>query len=114
MIITDTRFGTEIVTKKGKVLYFDSIECLMRYYQSDRCDKTQTGHIMITDASAPGALIPAEQSAYLISENYPSPMGDNLSGFATVQSRDQFLKEYGGQGYSWAELVLKYSEKPKI
>ncbi len=109
MIIADTRFGTEIVTKKGKVLYFDSIECLMRYSLSPSFSMQKAAHIMITDASAPEKLIPAEKAWYLISEQYPSPMGENLSGFELRSTRDEFLQEYGGEALNWEELVQKYS-----
>lgn len=109
MIIADTRFGTEIVTKKGKILYFDSIECLMRYSLSPAFNMQKAGHIMITDASVPEKLIPAEKAFYLISEQYPSPMGENLSGFELRETRDEFRKEYGGEALDWKELVEKYA-----
>lgn len=109
MMIVDQRFGTEIMTKKGKALYFDSIECLLRYYQSPSFDKPTAANILITDASAPGKLIPAELAYYLKSDNYPSPMGENLSAFESAASRDKFLKDFGGEAFNWKELLNKYT-----
>ncbi len=109
MIIADNRFGAEIVTKKGKVFYFDSIECLLRYYQSKAFEKHQAAHILMTDADQPGQLIPAGSAFYLQSEKYPSPMGENLSAFGSRETRDRYHREFGGNTYSWDELLALYA-----
>ena len=36
MVVSDQRYGAEIVTTKGKVYKFDSIECMAAYYSKQK------------------------------------------------------------------------------
>jgi len=40
--------------------------------------------LLVANYNQPGEMISAENSAYLISENLPSPMGANLTAFAST------------------------------
>ena len=66
---------------------------------------------MVIDASNPGNLINAEKSYYLISENFPSPMGANLSAFGTKSSAEQFRTQYQGEIKTWDEVLSKLKIK---
>jgi copper chaperone NosL len=109
MTIVETRFGAEIVTKKGKVFTFDSIECMLRYYKANAAERENFAHIMVTDALNPGKLINAESAFYLVSEKYPSPMGENLSAYASKDSRDGHHAEFSGEQFTWESLTKRYS-----
>jgi copper chaperone NosL len=49
-------------------------------------------------------MISAENSAYLISENLPSPMGANLTAFASTAEAKEAQEKLEGQVYQWNEL----------
>lgn len=79
MKISDPRFGGELVTSKGKVYKFDAMECLLPYMEESKND--EFAHILGIAYDDPGHLIAVEQLKFVISEEYPSPMGAHLAGF---------------------------------
>jgi copper chaperone NosL len=111
MMIMDQKFGAEIVTQKGKTYMFDSIECMIGFYQSNSIEKTAIHSLWITPYNEPGKLIDATKAYYLISENLPSPMGKFLSGYETREAAAGLQSERGGQIYSWDELLLLFDNK---
>jgi copper chaperone NosL len=79
MKIADPRFGGELVTSKGKVFKFDAIECLLPYMEE--LENVAFAHILGIAYDDPGQLIPVKELTFVISEEYPSPMGAHLAGF---------------------------------
>lgn len=110
MIIVNQQFATELVTKKGKVHVYDSIECLL----NDRSHRgwDDVALIYVSDYTSPGTLIAAESSFFLQSENIPSPMGENLSAFPQEEPARRMQTEKGGTLYHWPELIQKYESTP--
>lgn len=102
MNIVDNQHAAEIVTNKGKPFKYDAIECMVEELKER--DENEIALFLITDYSAPGKLVDARKATYLISENIPSPMGANLSGFESNKKAKEFLDKNGGKIYSWAEL----------
>lgn len=80
MIISDENWGGEIVTKKGKVYFFDSIECLAYYYSKSDSKEQQSFELLLTvNYLKPGELIDAPKAHYLKSPKFHSPMGLNIA-----------------------------------
>ena len=105
MIISDSKFGAELVTKKGKVYKYDSAECMLRVLSSTSPE--QYAYMLVTDYQTPGNLVDASSAHYIISENLPSPMGANLTSFDDEKSAAEMLKSKGGKVYNFSE-VLEY------
>lgn len=108
MKVMDQRFGCEIVSRKGKVMIFDAIECMTPWYNKN--DRNDFAFVMVSDAAHPGVLIPAEKAFFLKSENLPSPMGGNLSAFRWEADRDRFIREHTGEKLSWQQVLALYKE----
>lgn len=104
MTIVDQRYGTELVTTKGKVHMFDAIECLINYMNENKLTEDQFKHILATGFNEPGKLIDATSCFYLQSKNLPSPMGMFLTAFASRQEATEKTKEVSGEVYDWQEL----------
>lgn len=102
MNIVDRQHAAEIVTKKGKAFKFDAIECMIREIKEK--DEDEIALFLINDYNNPGKLVDAQSATYLISENLPSPMGANLTGFLNKSDADLVLKEKNGSIYTWTEL----------
>ena len=103
MNIVDQQFASQLVTSKGKAYKFDAIECMVHSLQEQFSD-VEMVYELIADFDEPGNLIDAKSASYLVSENLPSPMAANLSGYKAkdaAQSRQEVL---GGKVYSWAEI----------
>ena len=104
MIIMDQRYGSELVTDKGKVYTFDAAECLIEYlqYNTDIADAAM--FLLVTPYTDPNHLIDARTAVYLVSKQMPSPMGAYLTAFADRKVAEEFQSAKGGVLYTWEEL----------
>lgn len=108
MNIVDKQHAAEIVTQKGKPYKYDAIECMMRIVAEK--EENSIALFLITDYFSPGKLVDATKATYLISENLPSPMGANLTGFESKPKAEEVHKEKGGTLYTWNELKLVFKK----
>jgi copper chaperone NosL len=108
MMATDQRFGAEMITKKGKILKFDAVECLATYL-----DKAgdNVGSLLVVDHSDPSRLVDATRATYLVSEKVPSPMGKNLSAYEHKEAADKMKEQYSGRILSWSEAVAYANQR---
>ena len=103
MTITDSRYGAQLVTTKGKVYKFDAIECMVEYKKSSTDEYALQ---LVTNFPEPGTFIDAQSASYLQSRNLPSPMGMNLNAFEKEADAKSFLESVGGEIISWEETNL--------
>jgi copper chaperone NosL len=108
MKIMDKRYGTEIVTDKGKVYKFDSVECLVEFMEQTNKPKEKFSLFLVTPFDQPGNLQDAHNSQFLHCKNLPSPMGMYLSAFSTKEAASLFYEQYGGTIYDWNGLVKNF------
>lgn len=109
MTIVDKQHAAELVTTKGRVYKFDAIECQVQYMQQHQ--EVDFRYFLVTDyASTEGGLFPAEDCTYLISPNLSSPMGANLTAFASQEVAQQFQTEKTGELYNWSSLQAKFEK----
>lgn len=101
MDIVDMRFKAEILTQKGKVHYFDSIECMMGWWRSH---PQETGSRWVSDFYHPEEWILLEKSFLLKSERLPSPMGASLSAYISEEEIILAQHEFGGKRIGMQEL----------
>ncbi|MEE9462825.1 MAG: nitrous oxide reductase accessory protein NosL [Bacteroidales bacterium] len=108
MIIMDQRYGSELVTEKGKVYTFDAAECLIEYlqYNTDIADAAM--FLLVTPYTDPNHLIDARTATYLVSEQMPSPMGAYLTAFTDQTVAEEFQSTKGGVLYSWEGLFKNF------
>jgi len=74
MQISDPRFGAEIVTRHGKPIKFDSIECLVSYYKQARA-AGDVASVWVSDFTHPGTLIDASTARFVDVGPGRAPMG---------------------------------------
>lgn len=108
MILTDRKYGAEIITKKGKAFKFDATECMLKYLKEKKTDERDVDKYFVIDLSEPGKLTDATSATFLISPKMRSPMGENISAFADKNTAEKYLKENGGDILSWEDLRNKY------
>lgn len=108
MTVMDPRYGSELVTGKGKVFTFDSIECLLNYLKKEMKEGEEARHILVTSFRSPGELVDAKESWFIHSVNLPSPMGMYLTAFGTGDEARAARLEYGGMVFTWEELLDKF------
>jgi len=110
MIISDQRYGGELMTTKGKAYKFDSVECLAAYILEQKSGSNEMRSIWTIDFNNPEKLIDASQAWYLHSDLLKSPMGLNLSAFTNQNMAETVKNVYPGEVVRWDEvknLVIK-------
>lgn len=108
MMITDEKFGAELVTDKGKIYKYDAVECLLEQLHAESFTDNQIGSMWVIDFSQPRLLIDAKKSFYLKNDNFRSPMGLNVMAFQNENDFDEFYKKHGGERLDWNKL-MKYA-----
>ena len=96
MIVMDKRYGAELVTDKGKIFMFDSIECLVGYLDNQKLTKENYSSVWVGNYANPGNIIDAEKALYLLNDELRSPMGLNVLAVENQEQFDKLFKEYRG------------------
>lgn len=105
MSIVDKQYGAELVTNKGKIYKFDSIECLVNYSLKNNMIGDENNSMLVTDFSKPEMFIDVKKSFYVLNSSFRSPMGLNVSSFGTDVAKQSFIDKNGGQQLSWPEVI---------
>ena len=108
MTIVDNKFGAEIVTKKGKIYKFDAVECMANFMKDGKIQQNEISKCFVIDASNPAQFIDAENATYLISENFPSPMGADLSAYGSRSDAEKSQANHKGDLRTWDDIKAKF------
>jgi len=105
MTVSDTRFGAELITKKGKIYKFDDMHCILSYLKSSAVNKNDINAIYLTDFSDQHLLYKADESFLLQSTGLRSPMNGNIAAFRNEDSMKKALADFKGTSTTWSQLV---------
>jgi len=105
MLITDHRFGSELITPKGKVFKFDSIECLVGYCQMPGNYDDKESAVFVTSMIEPDKLFDARTGMFVVSKEINSPMGANLAVFRSHEKAIATVKDKNAVHYNWTKLL---------
>ena len=112
MVIVDERYGAELVTDRGRVYKFDSIECLAGVLLAME-DTAAVHSIWVTPFQTPGQLIRIEDALFLHSPMLRSPMGANLTAFhADSITADALVDSFGGEVLDWQAVLELVRTRP--
>ena len=105
MFVMDPRYGAELVTRHGKILVFDSVECLAAHTLEDLKASKGAQALLVTHYARPKVLATAETGFYLQCGDLPSPMGLGLSACATRAEAEALQKQHGGKVLDWPGVI---------
>jgi copper chaperone NosL len=105
MTISDIRFGSEIVTKKGKIYKFDDAHCMLDFLKTKDIKSSEIKNIYITNYSGSHRLMDVNNALLLKAEELRSPMGGNLAAFDNKDSQLAVQKKISGTVLLWNELI---------
>ncbi|MBI2409178.1 MAG: nitrous oxide reductase accessory protein NosL [Gemmatimonadetes bacterium] len=103
MTISDARFGGEAVLPTGRVLKFDSPECMLSFARSTSAE--QRGDLYIIDLQHPGTFVPVATAGFLQGTTMQGPMGGSMVGFASPAKAEEQRTMLGGRVMTWTELL---------
>ena len=107
MQISDARFGAELITTKGKVYTFDSIECLLQFHRQ-ASNAGDVRSVWVSDYRHPGTLISALTATYVQLGAGRSPMGRGLLAVAS-ESDARLVTGSASTVKRWADLLADAS-----
>jgi copper chaperone NosL len=105
MVITDARFGGEVLLNTGRIRTFDSIECLANYVNA-QSDTTTIHEILVSDVDH-AELIPLADAVFAKGGPSTTPMG---MGFVAHTRRHGLPAEQGT--LSWEEVLRLVRDAP--
>jgi copper chaperone NosL len=107
MTISDTRFGAEIITDKGKIIKFDDPKCVISFLRSHEGQSLSVHEIYFTDFSGGHQLIDSKNAIFLKTESLKAPMGGVFSCFSNPDSLKNVMAIYPGVITHWHEVYTK-------
>ena len=105
MLITDNKYGAELITDKGKIYKFDSMECLVEFSLVKNTLGDTNNKLLVTDFYNPGKFTNCRESSYVKNDKFRSPMGLNVTAFNSEEQAQKFISENGGEKISWIEVI---------
>lgn len=106
MTITDTRFGGEIVTKKGKVFTFDDLSCMARFLKTGAEEENNIAQTLAVLFEKPNSFTDADKATYVLSPDIKSPMGSHAAAFDSPNAAERFAKDkQQPQVYNWQQWL---------
>jgi len=102
MTITDPRFATQLITEKGKIHLFDSLECLAAYEDDSVFPNAQR---FVSDFEHQGNFVPLEKATILKGGRLRSPMGLNLAAFSASVEPTELAERYGADLLTWGNVT---------
>jgi copper chaperone NosL len=103
MRITDQRYGGEVVTRRGKVQQFDSIECLASYVAASDSASGPIS-VYVSDFDQPGHLLPVSSALFVRRGGSGSPMGAGLLAVGARQDTAVVRVRFGGALLTWSQV----------
>ena len=102
MTIVDGKFGSELITSKGRVYKFDDITCLFSFKNENASMVIKD--VYVCDYELNNILIPAKSANYIKSKDIRSPMQGNIAAFGDNEKAVKAGKKYNTQVVTWDEL----------
>ncbi len=103
MMITDARFGGEVVSRTGRVQAFDAIECLAAYVAA--ADTNALRGVWVSDFEHPGTWLSASNAVFVEGAAISSPMGRSLLALAPSVTPKRAVARYGGRSRDWNAVL---------
>ncbi len=104
MTIDDPRFGAMVLTERGRLETFDSIECLAGYVSSLAATSVPRA-IWVADVENPSRWLDATHARFLYGSSLQSPMGRRLAAFDSAADLDDVRRRLGGELMSWPQVL---------
>jgi copper chaperone NosL len=110
MILADSHYGAELITRKGKVFKFDDVNCMLAYSSKELVGNNKECKWWIIDFKHANQFLKADEAVYLKHDQLRSPMGSHVAAFVSQENLEVVHKELGGGGkiMRWPELLKEH------
>ena len=111
MSIVDQNFGSELISTKGKVYKFDSIECMAAFENSNKVSQENIHSLWVTDISSPGKLQMINEIILYQSKVFRSPMGFGFYAVGNKTTANEYKEKYNSTTLTWNEIKIIVMKK---
>ena len=105
MTIANGKFGSELITTKGRYYKFDDVACMIQFAKSNQ---TPVNHFFVNDYLKENELFPAEKCYYLKGGTINSPMRGNLAAFSSDKEQKEFQTKLNADPMTWKQIYDSY------
>ena len=105
MTISDSKYGGEIITKKGKTYKFDDIHCIVSFENNSAFNKTEINHTYYVNYEDPHDFLESSHAFLLRSSKFNTPMAGNVAAFKSKQSLNNAAAKFAGDEINETELL---------
>jgi len=105
MGIADTKFGGEVLTKKGKIFKFDDIGCMIRFIRLNEVEQKDISQSVVVNYNKQNDFINTDKAVFLVGDVVKSPMNYNIAAF--LNADDAAKISVAGKTLRWNELIQK-------
>jgi copper chaperone NosL len=110
MGLSDTKFGAEIVTKKGKVYKFDDVNCMQLFVNAGEVKPEDIAQQLVVDFAKTQQLIPVETAYFLYGGDVRSPMNSKVAAFANPADRDKANAMLKAEAMDWNQIKERFTK----
>lgn len=103
MTIIDSRYGGELLMKKGRVFKFDDISCLVNYLKSNPTAPDQIKLTLLSSYLKQGEFITISNATLLKGDKVKSPMNGNIAAVETSEAAS-LEKAINGHTLTWQQF----------
>ncbi len=107
MTIVDNHFGGEVVTSKGKVFPFDTVECMRSYLNKEGAPGAR---LYVHNHAQPGDFLDAAQAFYIEGRFAGSPMGAGIVAVPSAVTAEGLARSIGGARLNWDAVMRARGE----
>ncbi|WP_226999062.1 nitrous oxide reductase accessory protein NosL [Flavisolibacter tropicus] len=104
MTIMDPKFGSEVVTKKGKVYKFDDAHCIVQFLKAGNEKRENIAQIVFMDYQDQGRFLNSNKVWFIKSAQLKSPMNGNAAAFADKKTAETQAVTLKGDILNWEHL----------
>jgi copper chaperone NosL len=104
MTIMDSKFGAEVITKKGKVYKFDEAHCLVQFLRSSGLKNTEIAKIIFIDFENKDQFLNVNNAYFVVSPQLKSPMNSNAVAFSNKKAAEIKANQTKGKLLDWSTL----------
>ncbi len=102
MTISDAKFVSELITKKGRVYKFDDIDCMRNYNKVNR--NSDGVKLFVADYENPEVFLLVSEATFVKGDTIASPMGGNTAAFSDTEKAVTFSKKLPVQIVTWGDI----------
>ena len=105
MTIMDSKFGAEIVTRKGKVYKFDDAHCVAVFLERRGVEMDEIHQTLFIDYNNSNEFVKVGKVEFVVSSQFKSPMGGNAAAFRNeTEAKKKAAEMDGSKVTNWPTL----------